>query len=127
MQPPKSLGAEWVNQEVFPILDNSTEEESNLLRTAVEHASMQIASTLDSYNINTCLITGGGVFNQYLIGRIKDLSNTQIIIPSETVINFKEALIFALLGVLRTRGEVNVLSSVTGASRDHSSGLIYSV
>jgi anhydro-N-acetylmuramic acid kinase len=33
--------------------------------------------------------------------------------------------VFALLGVLRIRNEINVLLSVTGASTDHSSGIIF--
>ena len=49
----------------------------------------------------------------------------EIIIPSAKILEFKEALIFALLGVLKLRNEINVLSSVTGAKKDHSSGEIY--
>jgi anhydro-N-acetylmuramic acid kinase len=48
-----------------------------------------------------------------------------IIIPENKILEYKEALIFALLGVLKLRGEINVLKSVTGASKDHSSGMIY--
>ena len=53
------------------------------------------------------------------------LSTIEIIIPEEKTINFKEALIFALLGVLKLRNEINVLASVTGAKYDHSSGEIF--
>jgi anhydro-N-acetylmuramic acid kinase len=72
------------------------------------------------------LITGGGAYNDFLIEAIQThLPQMQIIIPDKKMLEFKEALIFALLGVLKLRGEINVLKSVTGAERDHSSGEIY--
>jgi anhydro-N-acetylmuramic acid kinase len=72
------------------------------------------------------LITGGGAYNDYLIGRIQYyLTATSLLIPEKKIIEFKEALIFGLLGVLKLRNEINTLSSVTGASEDHSSGKIY--
>ena len=71
------------------------------------------------------LITGGGAKNAFLMEGISALSNAEIIIPSKEIIDFKEALIFAFLGVLRWHTKVNVLSSVTGAERDSSSGSIH--
>jgi anhydro-N-acetylmuramic acid kinase len=72
------------------------------------------------------LITGGGAYHSFLIDRLQHyVPSVQITIPDDKTIQFKEALIFALLGVLRLRNEVNVLASVTGAKRDHSSGQIY--
>jgi len=56
---------------------------------------------------------------------LREESDTTIIIPSDEIINFKEALIFGFLGVLKLRNEVNCLQSVTGAKQDHSSGEIY--
>ena len=72
------------------------------------------------------MITGGGAYNDFLLERAQQyLPKIEIIIPNANILEFKEALIFALLGVLKLRGEINVLSSVTGAERDHSSGFIY--
>ena len=72
------------------------------------------------------LITGGGAYNTFLIEQIKlCLPKVEVIIPSKTIIEYKEALIFGFLGVLKLRNEINVLSSVTGAQKDHSSGIIY--
>ncbi len=120
---PKSLGLEWVNNNIVPILEASDCSESDILRTYVEHVAMQI---VDQINVNSkALFTGGGVFNDFLISRIKSLKSFELIRPDENLINFKEALIFGLLGVLRLRNEVNCLSSVTGADYDHCSGVIY--
>ena len=68
----------------------------------------------------------GGAYNKFLISRIQFyLPEMQIIIPESKILEFKEVLIFALLGVLKLRNEVNVLSSVTVAKYDHSSGVVY--
>ncbi|NPA09422.1 MAG: anhydro-N-acetylmuramic acid kinase, partial [Chlorobi bacterium] len=66
----------------------------------------------------------GGAYNQYFIEKIEAKTNAEIIIPEKTIIDFKEALIFAFMGVLRYNNEINVLSSATGSSQDHSSGII---
>jgi anhydro-N-acetylmuramic acid kinase len=70
------------------------------------------------------LITGGGTYHSYLIEKIKSKTSTEIIIPEKTIIDYKEALIFAFMGVLRMNNEINVLSSATGSSENHSSGII---
>ena len=70
------------------------------------------------------LITGGGAYNLFLIERIKTLSNSEINIPNSEIIEFKEALIFGFLGVLKNENKINCLKSVTGASKNHSSGKI---
>ena len=121
--PPKSLGLEWVESQVFPILDASKVSEENILRTFIEHIAIQIASSFETHAI--VLFTGGGTFNDFLLERIKVQKEFELIIPSKEIIEFKEALIFGLLGVLKLREEINCLSTVTGADYDHSSGVIY--
>jgi anhydro-N-acetylmuramic acid kinase len=122
---PKSLGLEWVNKEVFPLIDGFKLEVQDVLRTCVEHMAIQIVSQLKTIEKASVLVSGGGVFNTFLIQRMKANFNGSIIIPSENVIDFKEAVIFGFLGVLKLRNEVNCLQSVTGASKDHSSGKIF--
>ncbi|MCM8567748.1 anhydro-N-acetylmuramic acid kinase [Gramella jeungdoensis] len=123
--PPKSLGIEWVNCEVIPLIENNTEEIPNIVRTYTVHVAKQIANCLDDDPDSKVLLTGGGTFNTFLIEEIKSRSKCDFIVPEKQLIDFKEALIFALLGVLKLRGEINVLHSVTGARIDHSSGRIY--
>ena len=124
-KPPKSLGLEWVNQFIFPILEVSAETPQNILRTFVEHIAMQLAKNLNNEIEGKVLVTGGGTYNTFLMERLSSLTKSSILIPNKGLIEFKEALIFALLGILKLRNEVNCLSSVTGASRDHSSGIIH--
>ena len=123
LQPPKSLGFEWVQEIVLPIIESYNLEVRDILRTINEHAAIQISKYLYQNNLKT-LITGGGAYNLFLIERIKRLSNSKIIIPNTDIIEYKEALIFGLLGVLKVRNEINCLKSVTGARKDHSSGRI---
>ncbi|OAB79663.1 anhydro-N-acetylmuramic acid kinase [Cochleicola gelatinilyticus] len=120
---PKSLGLEWVQDQVFPILEASELSEKDLLRTFVEHCALQIAAQFKEEA--SVLITGGGAYNDFLISRLKVHTTVAIVIPSEEIIEYKEALIFGLLGLLKLRNEVNCLSSVTGANKDHSSGTVY--
>ena len=120
---PKSLGFEWVKKFIFPLIDAYKLRVQDILRTFVEHIAFQITSVLSQGN-GTVLITGGGAYNDFLISRISSLLKREIIIPEQNLIEFKEALIFGFLGVLKERNEVNCLGSVTGAKTDHSSGKI---
>lgn len=120
---PKSLGFEYVNAVLIPLIDKYTFTEKHILRTYIEHIAFQITEQInDSGNI---LITGGGVFNTFLIDRIKYYSKNKVVIPNKNIIDFKEALIFAFLGLRKNKNEVNCLKSVTGANKDHSSGVIF--
>ena len=120
--PPKSLGIEWVNENILPILND--EDSENVLATFTEHAAFQIAEVFNKNQLSKVLFTGGGTYNSYLIERIKSKTQTEIFIPESKIIDFKEALIFAFMGVLRVNNEINVLSSATGSTLDHSSGII---
>ena len=122
---PKSLGLEWVKSEMIPLIMSFNIKVKDVLRTFVEHVAMQISKELKMKQNASVLITGGGAYNAYLISRIKFYNNQNIVLPTDDIIEFKEALIFGFLGVLKIRGENNCLHSVTGASRSHSSGKIF--
>ena len=122
---PKSLGFEFVKETVIPIIERFEIDITDKMRTFTEHIALQIAIALP-HKKGTLFITGGGAYNDFLIERIQfHLPSIKIIIPENKILEFKEAVIFALLGVLKLRGQTNVLSSVTGAKTDHSSGYIY--
>lgn len=120
---PKSLGIEWVHEIIFPIL-SKIDSHKNVMRTFVEHCAIQIATSIE--NLPNVLFTGGGVYNDFLMERIGALSDTTIVKPNDSIIDYKEALIFAFLGLRRLENKINCLSSVTGAEYDHSSGKIFS-
>ena len=119
---PKSLGLEWVQQEIFPLIDAIEEDVASVLRTFVAHIAIQISKIIK--DSDSVLITGGGVFNSFLMQEIENYSNIKIVQASDTLINYKEALIFALLGVLKIDNQINCLKSVTGAHKNHSSGVV---
>jgi len=118
--PPKSLGREWVEKHINPLIKDKEPEDS--LHTFCEHIAIQIGSFIKH---ESALFTGGGVFNSFLMERIQHHSSSNIIIPSNTMINFKETLLFGFIGVLKARNEVNCLQSVTGAERDNCGGVIH--
>jgi anhydro-N-acetylmuramic acid kinase len=122
---PKSLGKEWVINNINPILNEFEIETNDLLRTFCEHVAMQISKVIPGKSGSRLLITGGGAYNYFLVNRIKELTSAEIVIPDSKTIEFKEALIFAFLGVLRMRNEINCLKSVTGAREDNCGGAVY--
>lgn len=122
---PKSLGLEWVKSDILPLIDSFQLNTKDVLRTFVEHIAIQIANITNVKSGASVLITGGGTFNTFLVNCFSAKTDNAIVIPDNSIIEYKEALIFAFLGVLRLRNENNCLGSVTGAVNDHSSGKIY--
>jgi len=120
---PKSLAREWVEAEVMPLLDDHFPV-SDLLHTYTVHAAQQIAGSLEDQPGATVLITGGGAYNRFLIDQVSRLTRAKLILPDPEIIEFKEALVFAFLGLLRWRGEINVYKTVTGATVDHCAGSV---
>lgn len=125
LEPPKSLGLEWVQSEILPLIETYQLEVPTVLRTMIEHCALQLSKVLKKNHLIKGLITGGGVFNTFLIQRISDLYGYDLPKADPQIIEFKEALIFGFLGILKLRNEPNCLQSVTGAKHDHSSGAIY--
>ncbi|MFX0558367.1 anhydro-N-acetylmuramic acid kinase [Maribacter sp. CXY002] len=127
---PKSIGYEWFLEEVVPIVEETEDSIENLLHTSIHHICDKIAQQIKLNSNGTkqsLLITGGGALNTFLIDTLKEKLGSQIevIVPNKKLIEFKEALVFAFMGVLRSEQHINILKSVTGAKRDSSSGVIY--
>lgn len=119
---PKSLGIEFVNAQVIPLIEKRELEVKDVLRTFTEHIAVQLASVVHQ---GAVLVTGGGAYHQFLMELLR-AKRTEVcwVLPDKKLIDYKEALIFALLGKLRYEQKVNCLKSVTGAFKDHSSGKI---
>ena len=108
-----------------PLIDDNRIAVSDRLRTVTTHVAIMAARELSTQSPTSVMITGGGAHNGFLVELIRSMTTTRIEVPENTLIDFKEALIFAFLGLLRYRGEVNTLASVTGASRDSVGGAVY--
>lgn len=125
---PKSLGKEWFVSEFQPLLETKGLVLRDLLCTTVEHIARQISHAVKGRGHNSMLVTGGGSKNKYLIARIQTMiPNCRVNIPTSDIIDYKEAIIFALLGYLRLTNQNNCLSSVTGAKTDNCGGCIAGV
>ncbi|SMO53272.1 anhydro-N-acetylmuramic acid kinase [Saccharicrinis carchari] len=123
---PKSLAREWVETTFMPILKSyDSLDKKDILATCYHHFAWQIAAVLNQQQVKSCLFTGGGTYNHYLMQLIGGYSKAGLIIPDKQVIDFKEAIIFAFLGVLRMSKQVNCLASVTGASKNNIGGSVF--
>jgi len=129
LRPPKSLGKEWIDSVFMPILNQNEMSINDKLRTIYEHIALQIAGSLNEgineVGSSKALITGGGAFNGFLIELIKNKTNMEIFLPEKKIIEYKEALIFGFLGLLRIQNQINCLKSVTGAQFDNCGGQIF--
>ena len=130
--PPKSLSNDAARELVFPKLLESRHHNYDLLRTATQHIASQVAEAVRLHPVDkvqaTLLATGGGAFNLFLMEQMQKALlpyNVTVVVPEDAVVKFKEALIMALIGTLRWREEVNVMSSVTGARKDSVGGALW--
>lgn len=131
---PKSLDNSFSRDVVWPLIEDFNIGTADKLRTYTEHIAVQVAAHLQQIlsaekitlaDGDKMLLTGGGAFNKFLVSRIAALCKVEVVVPAEQIVKFKEALVIALMGVLRRRNEWNVLCSVTGASRDSVGGAVY--
>ncbi len=143
---PKSLGKEWVDRYIDPLLLPFEDKPKNVLRTFCEHIAIQISQALPPRRtknisiggrfqtckpyviqkpLNDILISGGGAYNRFLMERIRHHSSANIVEVEPAIIDMKEAVVFAFLGLLRHLEQVNILASVTGASGNSIGGAIY--
>jgi anhydro-N-acetylmuramic acid kinase len=127
---PKSIGFEWFMEKVVPIVEETKDTMENLLHTSIHHICEQVAQQLKKNSVkkrNSLLVTGGGALNGFLMDCLREKlgDSVTVKVPSAILIEFKEALIFALMGVLREELEINCLRSVTGAIRDSSGGVVF--
>jgi anhydro-N-acetylmuramic acid kinase len=120
---PKSLGREWVETIFNPLfLRVKNISPQDLLTTCYHHFAKQIADVISSRRLKNVLFTGGGTYNGFLMELVGHMCDAHIVIPEKGIIDYKEAIIFAFLGVLKVEGEVNCLATVTGARQNNIGG-----
>ena len=120
---PKSLAQEWVDAQLAPLVEACSDTLENKMATLTEHAAFQISRPFKKGG--SVLVTGGGACNTFLTERISAYRDFSLIKPASAIIDFKEALVFAFLGLRRASGLPNCLKTVTGASCDSASGQMY--
>ena len=129
-EPPKSLGREWISSNFWGFVRNSIAKKEDKMKTLVDHIAKQIGDNIEDLSSGDAsgkrvFITGGGAFNKSLISHLRSHTDAEIVVPDATLINYKEALAFALLGILRVKNEVNVNAMATGAVRNSISGALF--
>jgi anhydro-N-acetylmuramic acid kinase len=119
---------------ILPLIEEFDISIQDKLRTYTEHIAAQIANHIQAIAkkehlkfgaADKVLATGGGAFNTFLVERVKAISGFNVVVPAQELVKFKEAIVIALMGVLRMRNQVNVLKSVTGAKNDLVAGAVY--
>ena len=121
--PPKSMGREFFEANQKSLLQGLSVPD--MLATFVEHIALQISIPISLLPKGKILVTGGGARNKFLMERLQARTKHEVVIPEKEIIDYKEALIFAFLGLRRLEGKTNVLASVTGAESDSCSGRIW--
>lgn len=127
---PKSLANSFGTDIIYPSIKKYDLNNEDALATYTAHIAQQVSFSIKNNGIDTVgkslLVTGGGAHNSFLIEKIKEYAtNIKVTVPDEITVNYKEALVMALLGILRWREENTVLSSVTGASRNSIGGAVW--
>jgi anhydro-N-acetylmuramic acid kinase len=119
------LGEEWVKSNIWPLIESFNLSTENTLNTFYHHVVMQIQDVVERESGAKVLITGGGAYNKYLVKLIKKHINKEIVIPTKKIIEYKEALIFAFMGLLRLMEKENSLASVTGSINNNVGGSVF--
>jgi len=128
---PKTLDNGYIFNEFVPILDKSKASVQDKLRTVVELIAKMLSREITMHLANHktkagVMFTGGGAKNTFLMETFrKKAVGFEMIETDDEMIDFKEAIMMAYLGYLRVKGKINVLSKVTGASKDSIGGSIY--
>jgi anhydro-N-acetylmuramic acid kinase len=129
-EPPKSLGREWISTNFWDRVRNSDASKEDKMKTLVDHIAQQIGNTIEDLSGGGAsgkrvYVTGGGAFNKSLISHIRTHTEAEVIVPDDMIVDYKEALAFALLGILRVQNKTNVYNEATGASKSSVSGSLY--
>lgn len=126
---PKSLDNNWIIHEVIPNFPEGRVED--ILHTFCLWMASCIANELDADRAPTSLmVSGGGAHNTFFMECLKkELApkGCTLYLPAKEIIDFKEAILMALMAYNYLEDKPNVLSAVTGASSDSIGGALYKV
>ena len=134
---PKSLDNNWIMRDFWPVIKQFDFSPEDKLATFCDFIAEQLVDDIlsiakhenISFSGGDLLVTGGGAYNLFLMERIREMCkreiNVEVVVPNRQIIEFKEALLMALAGLLRVKNKVNLISTVTGASMDNIGGCIY--
>ncbi|MFW5819992.1 MAG: anhydro-N-acetylmuramic acid kinase [Bacteroidota bacterium] len=122
---PKSLGREFLEKKFYPVLNEYNLPTADILASIYMHIAEMIASAIQKDTESSVLLTGGGAKNSYLTEKISEQTKADLVIPDDKIVDFKEALIFAFLGILKIEKQNNCFASVTGAREDSCGGILY--
>jgi len=122
---PKSLSNQYVQSNFIELINKIDDSIENKLRTCTEHIVQQICKDTNVLPKGKLLATGGGALNTFLIHHLQESSKHDVHVPEKKLVDYKEAMVFAFMSVLRIRDEINCFASVTGALKDSSCGVIY--
>lgn len=130
-KPPKSLNRDWINQDFWPVVRNFNDINPNdKMKTLVDHIAFQIAQGIHQFDNQNglnkkVLLSGGSALNPVLVDHIQTHTEAKIIVPEKQIIEYKESLIFALLGILRVHNMTNILGSATGSNINAVGGALH--
>ncbi|MBC8033943.1 MAG: anhydro-N-acetylmuramic acid kinase, partial [Chitinophagaceae bacterium] len=131
---PKSLANDFGTDTIYPIVERYAGSLEDKMRTYAAHIAYQVGKAAANASITSAsgnrrlLVTGGGAFNTFVVSIIRERllqENIELLVPEKDLVNYKEAMIMALMGVLRWREEYNVINTVTGASRNSIGGALW--
>ncbi len=130
MPPPKSLDNNYVRQNFIQKLAESTLAVEHKLATCVHYIAQVLARDITTMaagqNINEILVTGGGVYNDYLLALLQEgLKDIKVIKPKDEIIQHKESILMALCGFLYLNNKANSFASATGAREDTVNGVLH--
>lgn len=135
---PKTLDNGWVRNTILPHFMDSSQQVEDRLYTACQHIAMSTADAIAQILVrakpNTdksykMLVTGGGAFNSFLMKCVEQACSKHLKLhidaSQKMLIEYKEAVLMALMAVMRLEGIPNCLSSATGAKKDAIGGTIH--
>lgn len=114
---PKSTGREKYNQafldSILCLMKNDKKE--NIITTITAYTADTIVDAYQKYcnKIDCIILSGGGAYNQFIVNRIKEKTNKEVIISNMS--DSYEAFCFGILGYYTYNHKSSNMKNITGA------------